>query len=60
MAADTIAGDIEGLLEGKKFKQTAYALDRVFRKSALALFLRKAEKADAVEEDVVEKERLAA
>lgn len=43
MAADTIAGYIEGLLDGKKFKQTAYALDRDSRKAALARFLLKAE-----------------
>jgi hypothetical protein len=42
MAADTIAGYIEGLLDGKEFKQTAYALDRDSRKAALARFLRKA------------------
>jgi integrase len=43
MAADTIAGYIEGLLDGTKFKQTAYALDRNSRKAALAHFLLKAE-----------------
>lgn len=43
MAADTIAGYIQGLLEGKAFKQTAYALDRDSRKAALARFLWKAE-----------------
>ena len=42
MAADTIAGYIEGLLDGKEFKQTAYALDRASRKAALARFLLKA------------------
>jgi integrase len=42
MAADTIAGYIEGLLYGKEFKQTAYALDRDSRKAALARFLLKA------------------
>jgi hypothetical protein len=42
MAADTIAGYIEGLLDGKEFKQTAYALDRDSRKTALARFLMKA------------------
>jgi integrase len=42
MAADTIAGYIEGLLDGKEFKQTTYALDRDSRKAALARFLRKA------------------
>ncbi len=42
MAADTIAGYIAGLLDGKEFKQTAYALDRDSRKAALARFLQKA------------------
>ena len=42
MAADTIAGYMEGLLDGKEFKQTAYALDRGSRKAALARFLMKA------------------
>lgn len=42
MAADTISGYIQGLLEGKEFKQTAYALDRDSRKAALARFLRNA------------------
>jgi integrase len=42
MAADTISGYIQGLLDGIKFKQTAYALDRDSRKAALARFLRKA------------------
>jgi hypothetical protein len=42
MAADTISGYIQGLLDGIEFKQTAYALDRDSRKAALARFLRKA------------------
>jgi len=42
MAADTISGYIEGLLDGIEFKQTAYALDRDSRKAALALFLKRA------------------
>lgn len=42
MAADTIAGYIQGLLDGIEFKQTAYALDRDSRKAALARFLQKA------------------
>ncbi len=40
MAADTIAGYIEGLLDGKAFKQTTYALDRGSRKAALARLLK--------------------
>lgn len=39
MAADTIAGYIEGLLSGIKFKRSAYALDRQSRKDALSEFL---------------------
>lgn len=58
MAADTIAGYIEGLLDGKEFKQTAYALDRDSRKAALARFLRKAAGDDEVEGG--EERRLAA
>jgi integrase len=42
MAADTISGYIQGLLDGVKFKQTAYALDRDSRKAALARFLARA------------------
>jgi integrase len=42
MAADTISGYIQGLLDGVKFKQTAYALDRGSRKAALARFLSEA------------------
>ena len=57
MAADTISGYIQGLLDGIEFKQTAYALDRGSRKAALALFLRKAAGDEALE---IEEERLAA
>ena len=42
MAADTISGYIQGLLDGVAFKQTAYALDRESRKAALARFLQEA------------------
>lgn len=42
MAADTVAGYIQGLLNGIEFKQTAYALDRDARRDALDLFLAKA------------------
>ena len=54
MAADTISGYIQGLLDGKEFKKTAYALDRDSRKAALSRFLR-----EAVGEEVPT-ERLAA
>lgn len=59
MAADTIAGYIQGLLDGIEFKQTAYALDRDSRKAALARFL---QQAAAPEQDTAESEeqRLAA
>jgi integrase len=36
MAADTVAGFIKGLLDGKKFRQTSYALDRESREATLA------------------------
>lgn len=36
MAADTVAGYIQGLLDGKKFRRTTYALDRASREAALA------------------------
>ena len=42
IAAATISGYINGLLDGVEFKQTAYALDRDSRKAALAHFLCKA------------------
>ncbi|SDH01194.1 tyrosine-type recombinase/integrase [Pelagibacterium luteolum] len=46
MAADTISGYIQGLLDGVAFKHTAYALDRDSRKAALARFLREAADAE--------------
>ena len=53
MAADTIAGYIQGLLDGIEFKQTAYALDRDSRKAALARFLKRAsgDEPAAIEEE---------
>lgn len=42
MAADTISGYIQGLLDGQAFKQTTYALDRDSRKAALDHFLQSA------------------
>lgn len=38
-AADTVAGYIQGLLDGAHYKLTAYALDHASRKQALASFL---------------------
>ncbi|MBA8910897.1 hypothetical protein HNQ95_006722, partial [Aminobacter ciceronei] len=35
MAADTIAGYVNGLLDGMQFKRTSYALDRAAREAAL-------------------------
>jgi integrase len=49
MAADTISGYIQGLLDGIEFLQTAYALDRDSRKAALARFLKRASGADSEE-----------
>lgn len=42
MAADTISGYIQGLMDGIAFKQTPYALDRSSRKAALTRFLEQA------------------
>jgi hypothetical protein len=42
MAADTIAGYIQGLLDGVEFTQTTYALDRTSRQAALARFITEA------------------
>jgi integrase len=39
MAADTIAGYIQGLLDGIEYRQTAYALDHDLRRAALIKFL---------------------
>ncbi len=58
MAADTISGYIQGLLDGVEFRQTAYARDRGSRKAALALFLRKA--AGETQADIEEEVNLAA
>jgi integrase len=58
MAADTISGYIQGLLDGIEFKQTSYALDRDSRKAALARFLSKAAAGD--DEETEEERRLAA
>jgi integrase len=58
MAADTISGYIQGLIDGVEFKQTAYALDRDSRKAALARFLRKAAAEPSAEAD--EEQHLAA
>ena len=58
MAADTISGYIQGLLDGVEFKQTTYALDRDSRKAALVRFLRDAASDSPVK--IKEEERLAA
>jgi integrase len=42
MAADTIAGYIQGLLDGEEFLQTAHTFDRSSRRTALAQFLARA------------------
>jgi hypothetical protein len=51
MAADTISGYIQGLLDGTEFKQTAYALDRGSPKAALARFLKRASSGGLDEEE---------
>jgi integrase len=49
MAADTVAGHIQGLLDGKKFRRTTYALDRASREAALARLLEQSVLAEADE-----------
>ena len=51
MAADTISGYIQGLLDGIEFKQTAYALDRDSRKAAMARFQKRASTGGPEEEE---------
>lgn len=58
MAADTISGYIEGLLDGVEFKQTSYALDRSARKATLARFLKKM--SSPTDDDLIPEEYLAA
>ncbi len=57
MAADTISGYIEGLLDGVEFKQTSYALDRRARKATLARFLKKM--SNAPDDELIPVEHLA-
>ena len=54
MAADTIAGYVQGLLDGEEFRHATYALDHASRKAALAQFLEQAKhgKADPTREEV--------
>jgi hypothetical protein len=58
VAADTISGYTQGLLDGREFKQTAYALDRGSRKAALARFPKRASGGEP--EEAEEERRLAA
>ncbi len=46
MAADTISGYIRGLLDGKKFHRTTYALDRASREATLARLFEQAVSSD--------------
>ncbi len=58
MAADTISGYIEGLLDGVEFKQASYALDRGARKATLARFLKKM--SSTPDDSLIPEEHLAA
>lgn len=58
MAADTISGYIEGLLDGVKFRQTSYALDRNARKATLARFLKRM--SSPPDDNLIAEEHLAA
>jgi integrase len=55
MAADTVAGYIQGLLDGVKFKRTSYALDRDARRMAMEQMF-----ATAMQPAVSQNDRLAA
>jgi hypothetical protein len=48
MAADTVAGYIQGLLDGVQFTRTTYALDRATRAAAMNRIL--AERLDGGQE----------
>lgn len=41
-AADTVAGYVQGLLDGAEFRQTALACDRASRQAALDQFIKQA------------------
>jgi hypothetical protein len=56
MAADTVAGYINGLLNGMEFKRTSYALDRGSREAALARLFSQIQLKDAADTE----ERIAA
>ncbi len=56
MAADTVAGYINGLLNGMEFKRTSYALDRGCREAALARLFSQIQLKDAADTE----ERIAA
>lgn len=51
MAADTVAGHIQGMLDGKKFKRMAYALERTAREVALVELF-----AQSLESEISERE----
>ena len=53
MAADTVSGYIQGLLDGIEFRHTSYAMDRSSRKAALIEFLHKVANEDVVPTDYV-------
>ncbi len=57
MAADTVAGYIQALLDGAELSHTHYALDRGSRKAALARFLQPSVESPS---QTIEAERLAA
>jgi hypothetical protein len=55
MAADTVSGYIQGLLDGIEFRHTAYAMDRSSRKTALSEFLHKVAHENAAPADNIAK-----
>ena len=60
MAADSVAGHIQGLLDGKAFRRTTYALDRVSREAALARLFEQSTSAEVNKDDQQVQHRLAA
>lgn len=50
MAADTVAGYIQGLLDGVEFKRNSYAFDRASRQAALERLFNQPKEEQAVEE----------
>jgi len=53
MAADTVAGYIDALLDGVQFRRSSYSHDRASRKAALDAFIRRAKGDEEIKSDRV-------